>query len=108
MAALALSWSAADKPGQLDQDAVVALRLDERFGDAELIHAFAQHFDRMGEGGAGIRGLGQPVGVHAHEEGGAALQVEAQPDASGGLALQAVQDDRSSGATASFAPKDGK
>ena len=79
--------------GQLDQNAVVALGLDERLGHAEFIHALAQHFDRMGEGGAGIGGLGQPVGVHLHEEGGAALQVEAQPDAAGGLALQAVENE---------------
>ena len=45
--------------GQLDQNAVVALRLNERLGDAELVNAFAQHFDRVREGGAGIGSLGQ-------------------------------------------------
>ena len=46
----------------------------------------------MNEGGIGIGGVGEAVGVHFHQEGGAALQVEAQPDAAGGFALQAVQD----------------
>ena len=78
--------------GQLDQNTVIPLRLDERLGHAKLINALAQHLHGMGKGGAGIGGFGQAVGVHFHEERRAALQVETQADAAGGCALQAVQD----------------
>ena len=78
--------------GQLDENAVVPFRLNDGLSDPELVNALAQHFDRMRESSAGIGRFGQLVGVHADEEGRAALQVQAQADAAGGFALQTVQD----------------
>jgi len=78
----------------LDQNAVIALRLDQGFGNAKFIHPLAQNFDGVRERVFGVRSLGQLVGIHADEEGSAALQVETQANATGGLALQAVENVR--------------
>ena len=71
---------------QLNEDAVVAGRLDDGLGHAEPIHALAQHFRglgqslvhplRMGKGGVGISS--QVVGVYAHQERCAALQIQTE------------------------------
>ena len=78
---------------ELNDDPVLALTLDDRFGDAELIHAFAQHFDGLGEGALNVHfvrdGLGHShfvgdnlsclkvISTHLDQEGGAALEVDA-------------------------------
>ena len=80
------------KAGQLDQDCVFALRLDERLGHTEAVNAPAEHLDRLGEGRPGIVDVGQRPCPHLHQERGAALEVQPQPDASGGFALEAIED----------------
>ena len=89
------------KAGELDADAVVAFRLNHRFGHAETVHAFAQDFDGLLERGGGAVGTGDfvrvqldAVGVHLDEERRAAREVNAALDASGGFALELVQDER--------------
>lgn len=84
--------------GHHDEDAVLAGRLDDGFGDAELVDALAEHFDGVGERGLFHRGLVRAVGVgeelgtvHEHQEGRAALEIESELDLAGGLALEAVQ-----------------
>ena len=98
--------------GQLNENAVVALRLDDRLRHAKPVHAFAQHFDRLRQGafqfGYLIRDqfdlarslvgdrldIDQAVGVHGDQERRAALQIDAEFDVAGGLALQTAQDKR--------------
>ena len=89
------------KAGELDADAVVAFRLNHRLGHPETVHAFAQHFDGLLERGGGAVGTGDfvrvqldAVGVHLDEERRAAREVNAALDASGGFALELVQDER--------------
>src|ERR1051326_1099625 len=79
------------EPGQLNQDTVAALGLDERLGDAQAVHAFAQDFDCLRKGSLGLRGFRQGIGVHLDEEGSSALKVQAEANASGSVALQAVE-----------------
>ena len=80
------------KAGKLDQNGITTLRLNQRFGDAESVHPPAQHFDRLRQSGGGVGGVGEPAGIHLHQEGGASLQIQAQADAPGGGPLEPVQD----------------
>ena len=94
--------------GELDEDAVIALRLDDWLGDAELVHALAEDFDGLGKdalvflghvGTGGVRAGGVGEGgeglgeIHANEERGAALQVQAELELARAFALELVQDE---------------
>ena len=88
------------KAGQLDQDPVHALRLNDRFGHAEFVHAFAQHLDRLRQRGRIdlrvrrlvriARGAAQPV-RQLNGDRNATLQVQPEFDPARRLALQPVQ-----------------
>ena len=85
--------------GQLDEDPVVARGLDDGLGHAELVHAATQDLDGLREGpfllelGHQVVGVGdQGIGLHGHQEGGAALQIQAQAHLAGPFTLQAVED----------------
>ena len=79
------------EPGELDQDPIAALGLNHRFGHAELVDAFAQDLDGLAQFPAGVRRVGQAGGVHLDQERGAALQIQAQANSTGGTALEAVE-----------------
>ena len=86
------------KSGQLNADAIVAFRLNHRLGDAKAVHAFAQHVDGLRQRGGRALRIGDlvrvqfnAVGVNLDEEGRAAREVNAELDAPGGFALEAVQ-----------------
>ena len=64
------------EPGNLHEDAVAALRGDDRFAHAELVHAFADDLDRLIQGGR--RDFLTVFAYQAQEEGCSALQVEAE------------------------------
>ena len=56
------------KSRQLNQDTVVSLRLNDRLGHAEFVHALAQDFDRLGERDVCGLSVFQAVGVHLNQK----------------------------------------
>lgn len=81
---------------KLDHNAVLPGRLDDRLRHAKGIHPLAQHLDGLvHEVGVGARVeelVGPPGQVHFEHELGTAPQIEAEPELSGRLPLDPVQD----------------
>jgi hypothetical protein len=64
---------------ELDDDAVRALALDDRLGDAELVDAIANDLDRPVDGALALFGR-ELAGVHLEHQVHAALEVESERD----------------------------
>ena len=81
------------KAGQLDHDLILTHRPYVRLDHAAklIVHTASQHFHRLGQGTLLLDPIG---GVHLHldEEGGTALQIEAELDLTGGIPLQLLHD----------------
>ena len=65
--------------------------MNDRFGHAETVHPFAQHFDRLGQGAGPLLHLAELVGVHFDQERGAALQIQAELDLARCFLLQSIE-----------------
>ena len=81
--------------GELDLDAILADRADDRLGDAKGIHAIADDLDRLGElFRAGLPTvLGHRIGVDLEGERDAAFEIEAELEAALGAAEEFVEED---------------
>ena len=56
------------KTGKLDENAVLALRLDDGFSNAETIHTFADDFDGLIESAGDLVCVGKLAEIQLHQE----------------------------------------